>query len=139
MKKIVLLLALILSATAFSQIHNPVKWTTSVVPVSENKYDLVVQATIESGWHLYSQNVPENGPIPTAFTFPKNAAYELVGKVSEETGKTINDPIFNMKIKFFEGKATFKQRITAVSKKAFKITGEVEFMVCDDANCLSIL
>ena len=136
MKKIMLLLALLISAASFSQIHNPVKWTTKVVPVSENKYDLVVQATIESGWHLYSQNVPENGPIPTAFTFPKNAAYELVGKVSEETGKTINDPIFNMKIKFFEGKATFKQRINAISKKAFKITGEVEFMVCDDANCL---
>ena len=136
MKKIMLLLALLISAVSFSQIHNPVKWTTKVVPVSENKYDLVVQATIESGWHLYSQNVPENGPIPTAFTFPKNAAYELVGKVSEETGKTINDPIFNMKIKFFEGKATFKQRIKAISKKAFKITGEVEFMVCDDANCL---
>ena len=131
-----LLIALFISAVSFSQIHNPVKWSTSVVAVSESKYDLVVQATIASGWHLYSQNVPENGPIPTAFTFPKNSAYELVGKVSEETGKTVNDPIFNMKIKFFENKATFKQRINVLSKKAFKITGEVEFMVCDDANCL---
>ena len=131
-----LLIALFISAVSFSQIHNPVKWSTSVVAVSESKYDLVVQASIESGWHLYSQNVPENGPIPTAFTFPKNSAYELVGKVSEETGKTVNDPIFNMKIKFFENKATFKQRINVLSKKAFKITGEVEFMVCDDANCL---
>ena len=136
MKKIMLLIALFISAVSFSQIHNPVKWSTSVVAVSESKYDLVVQATIASGWHLYSQNVPENGPIPTAFTFPKNSAYELVGKVSEETGKTVNDPIFNMKIKFFENKATFKQRINVLSKKAFKITGEVEFMVCDDANCL---
>ena len=131
-----LLIALFISAVSFSQIHNPVKWSTSVVAVSESKYDLVVQASIESGWHLYSQNVPENGPIPTSFTFPKNPAYELVGKVSEETGKTVNDPIFNMKIKFFENKATFKQRINVLSKKAFKITGEVEFMVCDDANCL---
>ena len=136
MKKIMLLIALFISAVSFSQIHNPVKWSTSVVAVSESKYDLVVQASIESGWHLYSQNVPENGPIPTSFTFPKNPAYELVGKVSEETGKTVNDPIFNMKIKFFENKATFKQRINVLSKKAFKITGEVEFMVCDDANCL---
>ena len=131
-----LLIVLFISAVSFSQIHNPVKWSTSVVAVSESKYDLVVQASIESGWHLYSQNVPENGPIPTSFTFPKNPAYELVGKVSEETGKTVNDPIFNMKIKFFENKATFKQRINVLSKKAFKITGEVEFMVCDDANCL---
>ena len=136
MKKIMLLLALFISAVSFSQIHNPVKWATSVVAVSETKYDLVVQATIEGGWHLYSQSVPEDGPIPTAFTFPKNSAYELVGKVSEGTGKTVNDPVFNMKIKFFENKATFKQRINVVSKKAFKITGEVEFMVCNDANCL---
>jgi thiol:disulfide interchange protein len=136
MKKIVLLLAFFISAASFSQIHKPVKWATSVVAVSDTKYDLVVQVTIENGWHLYSQNVPENGPAPTAFTFTKNAGYELVGKVLEETGLTINDPIFNMKIKFFESKAVFKQRINVLSAKAFKVNGEVEFMVCDDANCL---
>ncbi|UFH35507.1 protein-disulfide reductase DsbD family protein [Flavobacterium acetivorans] len=136
MKKIILLLAFILSANVFAQIHNPVKWSTSVVAVSDTKYDLVIQATIDDGWHLYSQSVPENGPVPTAFTFSKNANYELVGKPSEEKGHTVNDPIFEMKIKFFEGKAVFKQRINVLSKKAFKISGEVEFMVCDDANCL---
>ena len=136
MKKIILLLAFILSANVFAQIHNPVKWSTSVVAVSDTKYDLVIQATIDDGWHLYSQSVPENGPVPTAFTFSKNANYELIGKPSEEKGHTVNDPIFEMKIKFFEGKAVFKQRINVLSKKAFKISGEVEFMVCDDANCL---
>ena len=136
MKKIVLLLALILSATAFSQIHNPVKWSTSVVAAGDGKYDLVIQTTIEDGWHLYSQNVPENGPVPTAFTFTKNANFELVGKPTEGTGRTINDPVFNMKIKFFESKAIFKQRINVLSKKAFKVVGEAEFMVCNDANCL---
>ncbi|UFH34062.1 protein-disulfide reductase DsbD family protein [Flavobacterium acetivorans] len=136
MKKIILLLAFILSANVFAQIHNPVKWSTSVVAVSDTKYDLVIQATIDDGWHLYSQSVPENGPVSTAFTFSKNANYELIGKPSEEKGHTVNDPIFEMKIKFFEGKAVFKQRINVLSKKAFKISGEVEFMVCDDANCL---
>jgi len=136
MKKLLILLAFILSANAFSQIHKPVKWTTSVVAVSGTTYDLVIQATIETSWHLYSQNVPDGGPIPTAFTFPKNPSFELVGKVSEEKGHTVNDPIFNMKIKYFENKAVFKQRIKVLSNKAFKISGEVEFMVCDDANCL---
>ncbi|PRZ28151.1 protein-disulfide reductase DsbD family protein [Flavobacterium granuli] len=136
MKKIILLLAFIISANVFSQIHNPVKWSASVVAVSDTKYDLVIQATIGEGWHLYSQSVPENGPVPTAFSFGKNPNYELIGKPSEESGHTVNDPIFNMKIKFFENKAVFKQRINVLSKKAFKISGEVEFMVCDDANCL---
>lgn len=136
MKKILLLLAFILSATSFSQIHKPVKWATSVVAVSGTTYDLVMQATIEANWHLYSQNVPDNGPIPTAFTFSKNPNFELVGKVIEEKGQTVTDPVFNMKITFFENKAVFKQRITVLSKKAFKISGEVEFMACNDANCL---
>ncbi|WP_281299122.1 protein-disulfide reductase DsbD family protein [Flavobacterium limnophilum] len=136
MKKILLLLAFILSATSFSQIHKPVKWATSVVPVSGTTYELVMQATIEANWHLYSQNVPDNGPIPTAFTFSKNANFELVGKVTEEKGQTVTDPVFNMKITFFENKAVFKQRINLLSKKAFKVSGEVEFMACNDANCL---
>ena len=136
MKKILLLLTLILSFNAFSQIHKPVKWTTSVVAVSDTKYDLIMQATINDGWHLYSQIVPEDGPVPTAFNITKTAAFELVGKPLEEVGRTVNDPVFNMKIKFFESKATFKQRINVLSNKAFKISGEVEYMVCDDANCL---
>ncbi len=136
MKKIVLLLAFFISAAAFSQIHKPVKWATSVVAVSDTKYDIIIQASIEDGWHLYSQNVPENGPVATAFTFTKNSNFELIGKVSEGAGRTINDPIFNMKIKYFESKAVFKQRINVLSKKAFTLSGEVEFMVCDDANCL---
>lgn len=136
MKKILLLLAFILSATSFSQIHKPVKWATSVVAVSGTTYELVMQATIEANWHLYSQNVPDNGPIPTAFTFSKNANFELVGKVTQEKGQTVTDPVFNMKITFFENKAVFKQRINVLSKKAFKISGEVEFMACNDANCL---
>ncbi|MDN3672950.1 cytochrome c biogenesis protein CcdA [Flavobacterium branchiarum] len=136
MKKIIPLLALLLSVNAISQIYKPVKWTTEVVFVSDTKYDLVMEATIADGWHLYSQSVPENGPVPTAFTIAKNANFELVGKPTEGTGRTVNDPVFNMKIKFFESKAVFKQRINVLSNNAFKITGEVEFMVCDDANCL---
>ncbi|WP_456462864.1 cytochrome c biogenesis protein CcdA [Lutibacter sp.] len=115
---------------------NPVKWTTSVEKVSESEYDLLIQATIEEGWHLYSQNVPEDGPIPTNFTFVKTDDYELVGNTSEEEGHTVFDAVFNMNIKYFENKAVFKQRVKITSKSNFKITGEVEFMVCDDSSCL---
>ncbi|WP_456424481.1 cytochrome c biogenesis protein CcdA [Lutibacter sp.] len=137
MKKIIVVLSfLILSTSSFSQILNPVKWVTSVEKVSESEYDLLIQATIEEGWHLYSQNVPEDGPIPTNFTFVKTDAYELVGNTSEEEGHTVFDAVFNMNIKYFENKAVFKQRVKILSKSNFKITGEVEFMVCDDSSCL---
>ncbi len=137
MKKIVVFLILFcLTLTGYSQIHDPVKWSTSIEKVSESEYDLILRATIENGWHLYSQRVPDGGPVATTFTYTPSSAYKLVGTVSEEAGHTVNDPIFNMKIKYFSNKAVFKQRIKVLSKKAFKITALVEFMVCNDANCL---
>ena len=79
-KRIVLLLTLILSGlVAKAQIYDPVDWNTAVEKISETEYDLVITASIEAGWHLYSQNVPEDGPIPTAFTFEKGDGFELVG------------------------------------------------------------
>ena len=137
MKKIFLILALFsVVFTSYSQIHDPVKWSTSVQKVSDSEFDLLITATIEENWHLYSQNVPEDGPIPTSFTFETNNDFELIGTVSEEEGHTVDDPVFNMKIKYFENKTVFKQRIKTNAENAIKIVGEVEFMVCDDANCL---
>ena len=137
MRKIISLLSLLLLFSAsYAQIHDPVKWSTSVEKISDTEYNLIVKAAIEDNWHLYSQNVPEDGPIPTSFSFEKTPNFEIVGNVSEEEGHTVDDPVFNMKIKYFENSATFKQRIKLQSNNALKIIGEVEFMVCDDTNCL---
>ena len=92
MKKIVAFLSIILlGLTSYSQILDPVKWSTSIEKVSELEYDLIMQATIEAKWHLYSQNIPEDGPIPTTFIFEKTDDFELVGNISEEEGHTVND------------------------------------------------
>lgn len=137
MKQFFLLLSIVLLSTVgYSQIYDPVKWSTSVETVSDSTYDLIIHAAIDANWHLYSQNVPENGPIPTTFSFQTTADFELEGNTSEEEGHTVNDPVFEMKIKYFENNATFKQRVKVLSENAFKITGEVEFMVCDDTQCL---
>lgn len=122
--------------SSFAQIHDPVKWSTSIQKISETEYDLIVTATIEAKWHLYSQNVPADGPIPTSFSFKTSPDFKLIGKTTEEKGVSSYDPIFEMQIKYFENKATFKQRIKVLSDKSFKIAGTVEFMVCDDASCL---
>ena len=69
MKNLLIFLFLTFTLGIFSQIENPVEWSTSVEKVSDTEYILVSKATIEDGWHLYSQDVPEDGPIPTTFTF----------------------------------------------------------------------
>lgn len=121
----------------FGQIYNPVKWTTSVEKISEKEYVLKAVATIQAGWHLYGQYIEEGGPSPTAFSFKNSGKkFQLIGKTTEDTGHEVMDKIFNMKIKYFEGKATFKQKVKFVSNEIKNITADVEFMVCDDTNCL---
>jgi thiol:disulfide interchange protein DsbD len=136
MKKVIVLLTFVLSTSVFSQIYDPVKWLTSVEKISDIEYNLIATATIESGWHLYSQVVPEGGPIPTLFTYDDSSGkVRTMGNTSEEEGYTVDDPVFNMKIKFFENSATFKQKVELVEGTNL-VNGIVEFMVCDDARCL---
>lgn len=138
MKKLFLylLLATISIASVQSQILDPVKWSTSIKKISETEYDLISKATIEDKWHLYSQVVPEDGPLPTVFTFEENSAYKSIGKVKESKGVTEHDPVFDMVITFFSNTATFTKRIKLTADKGTTIKGEVEFMVCDDTRCL---
>ena len=137
MKNRLIFLFLTFTLGIFSQIEDPLQWSTSVEKVSDNEFILVSKATIEEGWHLYSQEVPEDGPIPTTFSFDtSNENFSLIGKTIEEKGHTVDDSVFEMKIKFFENSAIFKQRV----KTTFDINtinGVVEFMVCDDTKCLA--
>lgn len=138
MKKTILSLLLsFISITLFAQIQNPVKWTYSVENNGKEEATLVIKASIDKGWHLYSQFIGEGGPVPTSFRFDKNNNYTLVGKVNEiPKAKPIFDEIFGMQVAWFESSATFKQKIKVSSNKDFKINGALEFMVCDDKQCL---
>lgn len=138
MKKILLsfLIALI-SISGFSQIQNPVKWSYSVENNGNENATLVISAKIDKGWHLYSQFIGEGGPVPTTVKFKASKEYSLVGK-TEESPKphSIYEELFGMKVAFFEKNATFKQKIKVTSSKNFNINGTLEFMVCDDKQCL---
>lgn len=134
-KRILVLLTIFLTFNSFSQIVDPVDWSTSVEKISETKYKLITKAAIDRGWHLYSQSVPENGPIPTQFTYKDDGTFTLDGKTKEEEGVTEFDSVFEMKIKFFSDNATFEQ-IVNVTEKTTTITGSVYFMVCNDTQCL---
>lgn len=119
-----------------AQLLDPVKWTYSIEKVSENEYDLFFHAAIDENWHLYSVDVPENGPIPTSFFFEVSGLYEMVGDITEVTKPYEKfDPSFDMNIKMFDVKADFSQRVKILSQDKFFIKGTLEFMSCDDSRC----
>ncbi len=134
--KLLLLVTLFLTLNSFSQIVDPVDWTTSVEKISETQYKLITKAAIDKGWHLYSQKVPDGGPIPTQFNYKDDGTFSLEGKTQEETGETEYDTVFEMKIKYFNDSATFEQ-IVNVTDKTTTIFGTVYFMVCNDTQCLN--
>ncbi|MGG8495464.1 cytochrome c biogenesis protein CcdA [Tenacibaculum sp. TC6] len=119
----------------FSQIYEPVKWSTSVEKITDTEFNLVATALIDSEWHIYSQHVGEGGPIPTTFFFTEDDNYTRVGEVVEEKGHTIQDATFNMEVKSFSDKAKFEQRVKVKDATA-TIKASVEFMVCKDTRCL---
>lgn len=135
-KHIILLFALIAFTVGYSQILEPVKWSTEVIKISDIEYELIAIASIEDKWHLYSQNVPEGGPVSTLFSFEGNSKYLKKGNTKEEEGLVVDDPTFNMKVKYFENETKFTQRIKLKSKPPFKIKSEVNYMVCDDSKCI---
>ncbi|MFV9550879.1 cytochrome c biogenesis protein CcdA [Algibacter sp. PT7-4] len=135
-KRYFILLALVVCSIGHSQILEPVKWKTSIEKITENEYNLISTAVIEPGWHLYSQEVPQDGPIPTTFIFDDaNGAFKFIGNTTEDEGHIVDDPVFQMKIKFFEKSAVFIQKVQ-LKGRVKTVNGSVEFMVCDDTRCL---
>ncbi|MEI7982605.1 MAG: cytochrome c biogenesis protein CcdA, partial [Bacteroidota bacterium] len=121
---------------SFCQILDPVKWTFKVEQSTPDQATLLFIAKADPGWHVYSQDIPPKGPIPTTFTFVKGPAYELMGKVKEPSPITENDPNFNMVLKFFADKVVFRQKIRIIGQKDFTLKGVFNFMCCDDKQCL---
>ncbi|HEY0899412.1 MAG TPA: cytochrome c biogenesis protein CcdA [Sphingobacteriaceae bacterium] len=136
MKKLFIFFLLLLASAAQAQIFEPVEWSYSSKKVSDSEAELIIKATIEPGWHVYSQFIEEGGPIPTSFKFNPSKDYVLSGKVTESPKATVAfDKNFNMQIAWHADEVTFKQRIKLKAPKTM-VTGTLEFMVCDDERCL---
>ncbi|MGB4398232.1 MAG: cytochrome c biogenesis protein CcdA [Daejeonella sp.] len=143
MKILLAVFAFFLSITAHAQfadpnakIEDPVKWSFRSEKISATEFDLVITATIDNGWHVYSQFIEEGGPIPTSFKFTPSNAYKLKGAVSESP-KAVSafDKNFDMQIAWHKDKVEFKQRIVLSAQKT-TVVGMLEFMVCNDQKCL---
>lgn len=137
LKRTLFLLAFAALANASTaQILEPVKWSFSSERTSANEAVLIFTASIDEGWYLYSQDIPEGGPVPTGFYFEEGPDYQLVGNVTEPKPIEKYDEIFKMDLKFFSGNPVFKQRIKPLTNESFIVEGYVEFMCCDDKSCL---
>lgn len=133
----IFLLLVFIGNLASAQLHDPVSWETSVKKINDSEFELLISAEIEEGWHLYSQNVPDGGPIPTTISIHEEKdQFLLIGKPIEGEGHEEFDNVFEMDIKYFENKALFVQKIKVLTDEKISITGVLEFMVCDDTNCL---
>lgn len=138
MKKNILftLFLLSLTVTSWAQILKPVSWSFTTEAINDKEAYVVATAKIDKGWHVYSLNIEDGGPIATSLTLSPSKSYTLVGKTTEapEAEKAF-DPNFNMNIAWHEDRAVFKQKVKLNTQEA-TINGVLEFMVCNDKQCL---
>jgi len=159
MKKQILLGFLLLAfLSGYSQVLEPVKWSFKSEITGNNEATLTIKATIDKGWHLYSQNMEDGGPVKTSFIFHNFNGFSVLDKnvkiekvEAYEGPDTVNyrvtfnepepeeerDPNFdNMLVKHFSNSAEFTQKIKLLNDQPLKITGFIEFMCCDNEKCL---
>ena len=137
MKKIFFAIVMLMFiGVADAQINNPVLWTYSAKKIADKTYELHITASIGNNWHLYAQDAGE-GPVPTQITFTANPLIKLDGKI-KEVGKMEKsfDKNFNSTLKFYANKVDFVQKIKVKSAIATFVKGSVNFMVCNDKQCL---
>ena len=143
MKNLLVFFALFLSLGASAQfadpnakIEDPVRWSYRSEKINDTEFDLVITATIDKGWHVYSQFIKDGGPIPTSFKFTPSNSYKLKGTVSE-LPKAVSafDKNFDMQIAWHKDKVDFRQRII-LNVPNTTVSGILEFMVCNDQKCL---
>lgn len=138
MKKIILSgFLLMISHFLSAQIQNPVDWTVSSKKIADKTYEIHLTATINKGWHVYSQTTPDGGPIPTSISFTKNPLLLLQGK-AKEVGKLEqhNEPLFGVDVKQFSDKVDFVQVVKLKAAVKTSVDVAVEYMVCNDKQCL---
>ena len=112
---------------------NPVVWEQQVNKISETEYELVMQASIFEGWHLYSQFTSEFGALPIIFKYKvANEKYVLIGGMTESETFTEYSDIFEVEETFFKENATFTQRIKILDSSINQIEVYSEYQVCKD-------
>ena len=138
MKKFVTLLMLTFLALAVqAQILTPVKWNIKLEDSDSAEKTLVFSAKLDAGWHLYDMNLPEGGPISTSYSFENLKGAKAIGTpIASKEATTVFDEQFQMELRWFAGEVSFRQKIEVTDPKHLQVNGYVEYMACNDENCL---
>ena len=137
MKKLLFPLFLLLFTVAMrAQIQDPVKFKSELKILAADEAEVVFTAAIDKGWHVYSTDLGDGGPISATFNVEKISGAEVVGKL-KPVGKEIStfDKLFEMKVRYFENTAQFVQKLK-LTGGAYQIEGYLEYGACNDENCL---
>lgn len=135
MKKI-FSLTLLLLAAFFTAAKAQVDFTVEYKRVSATEVDIIFKGTAEPGWHVYSTNMPDDGPTSASFNLDHANGAKPVGAL-KKGGKEISqqDPIFGMEVRFFEGTCSFTQRVE-LTEKNYDLKGYFTFGACNDQACM---
>lgn len=138
MKKVLsFMLLLMIAWAAEAQILTPVKWEIKLEDSDSSVKTLLFSAKLDNGWHLYDMNLPEGGPISTSFNYEMLKGAKTVGSpVPSKKATTVYDEQFEMNLSWYAHEVSFTQKLEITNPKAFKVEGYVEFMACNDENCL---
>ena len=129
-------LTLLLLVTAIMAVQAQVNFTVSYKRVNPTTIDIVFNGTAQSGWHIYSTEIGDGGPTKAIFGVDKIKGAKLKGGLKAGPGAKIKqDPIFDMPVSYFEGHATFTQRIELLDKD-YSVEGYLQYGACNDENCL---
>lgn len=109
----------------------PVKWVYSKEKIGKNEYDIIIKATIDKGWKLFSKEIETDYPIPLSIIFSPNKSYEIVGTLKNRECETSFEPAFQMNINYFTKEVEFRQRVKRLDKSAY-IAISIEYMTCND-------
>lgn len=129
-------LLLLLAVVVQAQIHEPVKFKTELKTLSADEVEVIFTGTIDKGWHVYSTDLGDGGPISATFNTEKLSGATLVGKL-KPIGKEVSafDKLFEMKVRYFANTAQFVQKLK-LTGGAYLIDGYLEYGACNDENCL---
>jgi thiol:disulfide interchange protein DsbD len=117
--------------------QSPVQWEYSAKKVADKTYEVRLTATINSPWHIYSQTTPDGGPTKTSISFLKNPLVTIGGNV-KENGAMVSkhEDVFGVDVRYYENKVVFVQKVTLKGNAKTNITGTVEYMACNDEQCM---
>ena len=136
MRKILSICLLLIAVVAQAQIQEPVKFKSELKTLAAGEAEIVFTATIDKGWHVYSTDLGDGGPISATFNVEKISGATVVGKLQPK-GKEIAsyDKLFELNVRYFESTAQFVQKLKLTGGD-YKIEGFLEFGACNDENCL---